>query len=136
MKTRLNYYEPFGIGFNTIFNQLEQLMESSNIAYPPYNILKDGDDKYKIELAVAGFKKEDITIEIKDSRLSISSEKVKVAEEIEYVHHGISSKSFTRSFTLADHVEVESAKQEDGILTISLVRNIPESKLPKRVLIE
>ena len=135
MKTRLNYYEPFGIGFNTIFDKLDNMVEKSNTSYPPYNIIKEGENAYKIEIAVAGFKKEDISIKVDDGVLTISVEK-RNEEKTEYLHHGISARSFIRSFTLAEHVEVCSAKQDDGILSISLVRNIPEEKLPKVILIE
>ena len=125
----------FGIGFDSIFadlNRLAQAPRGDN--YPPYNIVKHDDDNYSIELAIAGFKKEDISIEVDQQQLIIKS-KLKDADEdiveLEYLHKGISARHFERSFTLADHVLVKDAKMTDGILKVILERQLPEELKPR-----
>ena len=125
----------FGIGFDSIFadlNRLAQAPRGDN--YPPYNIVKHDDDNYSIELAIAGFKKEDISIEVDQQQLIIKS-KLKDADEdiveLEYLHKGISARHFERSFTLADHVIVKDAKMTDGILKVILERQLPEELKPR-----
>lgn len=129
---RLNYYAPLAIGIDRFFTEIEGVIKG-NTTYPPHNVLKDGDDKYTIELAVAGLSKDEITIETVENTLKISAETAK--DEREYVHKGISSRSFTRTFTLAEYVEVKDAKLENGILRVSLERNVPEAKKPRSVTI-
>lgn len=125
----------FGIGFDSIFadlNRLAQAPRGDN--YPPYNIVKHDDDNYSIELAIAGFKKEDISIEVDQQQLIIKS-KLKDADEdiveLEYLHKGISARHFERSFTLAEHVIVKDAKMTDGILKVILERQLPEELKPR-----
>ena len=125
----------FGIGFDSIFadlNRLAQAPRGDN--YPPYNIVKHDDDNYSIELAIAGFKKEDISIEVDQQQLIINS-KLKDADEdiveLEYLHKGISARHFERSFTLAEHVIVKDAKMTDGILKVILERQLPEELKPR-----
>ena len=127
----------FGIGFDSIFadlNRLAQAPRGDN--YPPYNIVKHDDDNYSIELAIAGFKKEDISIEVDQQQLIIKS-KLKDADEdiveLEYLHKGISARHFERSFTLADHVFVKDAKMTDGILKVILERQLPEELKPRTI---
>jgi|TARA_R110001583_G_scaffold72741_2_gene203280 molecular chaperone IbpA len=127
----------FGIGFDSIFadlNRLAQAPRGDN--YPPYNIVKHDDDNYSIELAIAGFKKEDISIEVDQQQLIIKS-KLKDADEdiveLEYLHKGISARHFERSFTLADHVIVKDAKMTDGILKVILERQLPEELKPRTI---
>ena len=127
----------FGIGFDSIFadlNTLAQAPRGDN--YPPYNIVKHDDDNYSIELAIAGFKKEDISIEVDQQQLLIKS-KLKDADEdiveLEYLHKGISARHFERSFTLADHVLVKDAKMTDGILKVILERQLPEELKPRTI---
>ena len=110
-------------------------MSPSNNAtgYPPYNISKTKDDIYEITLAVAGFKKADIEIELEDGTLKISgTSNVLDGDEIEYLHKGIAERNFLRTFKLAEHVEVKEAKLEDGILRVSLFRNVPDVSKPKK----
>jgi len=104
-------------------------------AYPPYNVVKINDDKLVMEFAVAGFKKKDISITTEKNVLSIKAEKPEASEK-EYLHKGIAARKFSRSFTLPEYFEVESAGFEDGILYIDLIRNIPEEKKPKSIFIK
>ena len=100
----------------------------------PSNISKGKDDVYEITLAVAGFKKDDIEIEIEDGTLKISgTSAVLDSDEIEYLHKGIAERNFTRTFKLAEFVEVKSAKLEDGILRVSLYRNVPDAMKPQKI---
>lgn len=102
-------------------------------AFPPYNVVKINDDKIVMEFAVAGFKKSDISITTEKNILTIKADKV--ADEKAYLHKGIAARKFTRSFTLPEYFEVGSAGFEDGILSIDLIRNIPEEKKPKQITI-
>ena len=99
-----------------------------------YNISKDKDDVYEITLAVAGFKKSDIDIELEDGTLKISGKSgVLDGEEKEYLHKGIAERNFVRTFKLAEYVEVKSAKLQDGILKIELIRNLPDAMKPQKI---
>jgi molecular chaperone IbpA len=100
--------------------------------YPPYNIIKNGDDHYLIELAVAGFSKDDIEIMVKGDNLMITGKPKEYAEKV-YLHKGISSRNFERKFTLADTVEVLEADIQDGMLLIRLRNNIPEYKKERKI---
>lgn len=126
----------FGIGFDRLFDDIDRIMQSNQSNYPPHNIVKHTDDKYDIELAVAGFKQGDIDITVDSRVLKITgSRKVHDITEAEYLVRGISSRDFTRTFTLAEHVEVLSATVEDGILRIELERQVPEEMRPKTIAI-
>jgi molecular chaperone IbpA len=121
------------VGFDALFDELEQFRMSSqtNETYPPYNIIKSGDNQYAIEIAVAGFSKDDIQIEAEDRELKVTASKEK--KEAEYLHKGISTKSFTRTFRLADHVQVVGADLSDGMLSIELEVILPDEKKPKLI---
>ena len=125
----------FGIGFDNIFDDLlNRTAQSTN--YPPYNIVKQSDDSFAIELAVAGFKDGEISITTERNQLTVKGEQsVDLDTQVEYLHRGISARSFSRTWTLADHVEVAGAKSENGILTISLERKVPEEQKPKTIAI-
>ena len=127
----------FGIRFDSMFADLNRLANAGRgDNYPPYNIVKQDDDHYAIELAVAGFKKEDIVIEVEQNQLIVKSKLQDTAEEVEtleYLHRGISARHFIRSFTLADHVFVQDAKMTDGILKITLERQLPEELKPRTI---
>ena len=123
----------------TTFGNLAQEFEkvfagTHSTAYPPYNIVKVDDDKFVMEFAVAGFKKDDFSITTEKSVLSIKAEKAE-ADEKKYLHKGIATRKFSRSFSLPEYFEVEKAGFEDGILYIDLIRNIPEEKKPKQITI-
>jgi molecular chaperone IbpA len=125
----------WAIGFDPVFATLKQLSNAKAASYPPYNITKFGDGKFELQLALAGFRKEDLDITVEDRVLTVSSEVVEDDNPAfgEVIHHGIAQRNFTQNFALAEYVEVESAKMEDGILTIKLITNLPEEKKPKSV---
>ncbi len=136
-----NSLRPFSIGFDDMFDQFESMLGNGSLGlqtnYPPYNIRKAGKDKYAIELAVAGFNKDDVEVEYEDNLLTVKTKDVKRTEEKEgdeVIHRGISQRSFARSFTIADDVKVNGAELKDGLLTISCEKIIPEIK--KKRLIE
>jgi len=110
---------------------------SVNTAYPPYNVIKFSDDEYVMEFAVAGFKKDDISITTEKDVLTIKGEKEdpEFEKDSGYVHKGIAGRKFKRSFTLPEYFEVVGAEMEDGILKINLERQIPEEKKPKQIAI-
>jgi molecular chaperone IbpA len=130
----------FAVGFDTIIDELNRVSaQQTNQNYPPYNIVKHSEDKFVIELAVAGFREGDINITVDKNVLTIEGQQIEsldeLSQEIEYLHRGISSRSFTRTFTLADHVEVIEAKSVNGILSITLERKVPEELKPKKIAI-
>lgn len=126
----------FGIGFDNIFDELLNRTTSQSTNYPPYNIVKQSEDAFAIELAVAGFKDGEVAITTERNQLTVKGEQVTDLDETkEYLHRGISARSFVRTWTLADHVEVTGAKSENGILTISLERKVPEEQKPKTIAI-
>lgn len=119
----------WSIGFESMWNMLESLNRSqSSSTYPPYNIIHNGND-YSVEIAVAGFSREDLTITVEDNLLLI--EGVKPSSEAEYVHKGIGARNFRHKFLLGEHVEIKDARLENGILIIDLFRNVPEDKKPR-----
>ena len=129
-----NSLRPFSIGFDDMFDQFESMLGNGGLVqnnYPPYNIRKAGKDKYAIELAVAGFNKNDVEIEYEDKILTVKTKKVdKTVEKngSEIIHRGISQRSFSRSFTIADDVKVIGAELKDGLLTIACEKIVPEQK--------
>jgi len=130
-------FKPFSIGFDNLFNDFDRMLtfNSSSINhYPPYNIRKLNDTDYIIELAVAGFGKKDIEVKSVENTLTIKSvdKKQEVLDKDESViHQGISKRSFTRSFTIADDVIVKGADLKDGLLSVNLEKIIPDEKKPK-----
>ena len=127
------------IGVDKLFDRLMGQIDAGGTTqnYPPYNIVKTGETTYAIEVAVAGFTQGEISVNINDGQLIISGEKgsTELPEGHTYEHQGISARRFIRTFTLADYVEVTSATNKDGILTIELERHIPEALLPKTIAI-
>ena len=120
----------FSIGFDSMFDRLlgpSTQHVSNNQGYPPYNIRKDGDTKYFIEMAVAGLSEEDLEVELKETVLEIRS-KQSTEDEANYVHRGIAKRSFQRSFTLSDDVVVKGCGLVNGMLTVELEKMIPEEK--------
>ena len=124
----------FGIGFDNMFDELMRMNSQQSLNYPPYNIVKISEDAFDIEVAVAGFSEGEVEIKLDNRLLTIKGSK-EAETASEYLHKGISNRDFYREFTLAEHVEVSSARQKDGILTINLVRIIPEEKKPKTIAI-
>ena len=130
---------PFSIGFDDMFDQFESMLGNGGLVqnnYPPYNIRKAGKDKYAIELAVAGFNRNDVEIEYEDKLLTVKTKKIdKTVEKDgnEIIHRGISQRSFSRSFTIADDVKVIGAELKDGLLTITCEKIVPEQKKKKLI---
>ena len=137
-----NSLRPFSIGFDDMFDQFENMLGNGGLSmqsnYPPYNIRRTGQDKYSIEVALAGFSKNDVEVEFEDNLLTVRTKQVDKSEnksdDGEIIHKGISQRHFSRSFTIADDVKVNGAQLKDGLLTIACERIIPEHK--KRKLIE
>ena len=137
-----NQLRPVTVGFDPVFDRFERMFDDDffnaptfNTSYPPYNIVKTGDYTYNIELALAGFGKEDIDVSYEDSMVTVKSiHESKTDDQKDGVlHRGISKRQFTKSFTIADDVEVKGAELKDGLLSISLERIIPESKKARTI---
>lgn len=123
------------VGFDRHFQLLEELRNETKPTYPPYNIIQvDDEETYLIEIAAAGFTKEDIDIVYKENQLTVSGKKDPDAAD--YVHKGIAARDFEQKFALADDVKVISANMKDGILTVRLEREIPEHKKPRTIEIQ
>ena len=121
------------LGFDHIFDALQDIHVHANDGYPPHNVVKDGDAKYQIEMAVAGFNKKDINIEVKEHILTIKGNREKRRESDAYVHKGISNRKFEKSFRLSEYTEVTGADMTDGILTVNLEVVLPEEKQPRTI---
>ena len=140
-----NQLRPVSVGFDNVFNHFEKMFEDDyfnapTVNYPPYNIVKTGENKYDVEVALAGYNKKDINIEYADNLLTIKSVKdsnsAKKGSESGVLHKGISKRFFSKTFTIADDTEVKSAELKDGLLKVSLERIIPEAKKPKVIKIQ
>jgi molecular chaperone IbpA len=127
----------FGIGFDSMFDDLMRTTQTqSGNNYPPHNVIKTGENTVIIEVAVAGFAEGEIDISVDHQTLNIVGAINRTEETAhEYLHRGISRRDFRQSFALADHVEVKNATVQDGILTVCLEREVPESALPKNIAI-
>mgnify|MGYP006268833821 CR=1 FL=1 len=123
------------VGFDTMFDDLERRFANSiNSNYPPHNIIKFDDDTYAIELAVAGFTKDEITVEVADNQLSIKGEHEDAQPEgVQYLHRGLGARNFVRVFPLAEHIVVKGAQITNGILRVNLERVLPEEKKPRLI---
>jgi molecular chaperone IbpA len=127
------------IGFDRLSHMIDSAFKADErtLSYPPYNILKHGDDDYRIIMAVAGFKREDLTITAQENQLTVSGtqSEPRAEEDTVYLHKGIATRSFERKFSLADHVKVVDADLADGLLTLHLKREVPEESKPKVIAI-
>ena len=126
------------VGFDRMAEQFfnDPSFVQNGSGYPPYNISKNAEDIYEITLAVAGFKKADIDISLEDGTLKIEGTSAVLdndKEEVEYLHKGIAERNFIRTFKLAEFVEVKDAKLEDGILRVTLFRNVPDALKPQKI---
>jgi molecular chaperone IbpA len=119
------------VGFDHLLSELDYVAQHSNDHYPPHNILKTGNSDYLIELAVAGFSQDELSIEVKDRTLTITGEHVSKGRE--YIHRGISTKKFKRTFRLSEHVNVNGADLVDGVLSIELKYVVPEALRPRKI---
>jgi molecular chaperone IbpA len=125
------------VGFDRLAQLMDGFATGEDAPYPPYNIERLGDNEYRITMAVAGFRQDELKIDVKEGSLSVRGEKKAEAGEAEkrYLHRGIASRSFERRFQVADYVEVKGASLSDGLLNIDLVRNLPERMKPRTVAI-
>ena len=124
------------VGFDRLFDMLENsTVGQAQENYPPFDLIKDGDNDYRIELAVAGFKPDEIDITAHQNVLIVSGRKNDETEEkgSDYIYRGIATRSFERRFALADHIQVKGADMKDGLLSVELVREIPEAMKPKKI---
>jgi molecular chaperone IbpA len=129
-------YRRSSVGFDRLFDMLENSsFEGAQENYPPFDLIKDGDNQYRIELAVAGFKPDEIDITAQQNVLIVSGRKTEESGQkgADYVYRGIANRSFERRFALADHIQVRGADMKDGLLSIERVREIPEAMKPKKI---
>ena len=140
-----NQLRPVTVGYDNIFDHFEKMFEGDffetpTINYPPYNIVKTGSLSYDIEVALAGYGKKDITVNYEDNILRIESVKSKEEKEVEdndgVLHKGIAKRSFVKSFTIADDVEVKGAELKDGLLKVSLEKIVPDHKKARTISIK
>ena len=124
------------IGFDRIFNDFENRFQHSTTNYPPYNVIKHDENSFEIEVAVAGFDREDITIEVDQDQLRIKGQRLKDDDTSKYVYRGLAARDFERQFTLADHIIVGEAELTNGILRVKLTREVPESLKPRLIAIK
>ena len=132
-----NQITPYAVGYDRIFDTLSRYVDNNatSTGFPPYNIRKEGDYNYVIEMALAGFGKKDIEVEVADGTLSIRSVKENT-EDDSTVYRGISYRKFERKFTMADDIIVNGAKLENGMLSLELERVVPEEKKPRLVAVK
>ena len=139
-----NQLRPLSVGFDDVFDHFESMFDGTTLSigsnYPPYNIVKTGDNKFNVEVALAGFNKKDINISVENGLLTIESVKDKDTKEVEdndgVLFKGISKRMFKKTFTIADDVEVKGAELKDGLLRVSMEKIIPENKKLKTISIK
>jgi molecular chaperone IbpA len=125
------------IGFDQLFDNVERRFANQvQNNYPPYNVIKHDDNNFEIEVAVAGFDKEDITVEVDQDQLIIRGKKTQAETEVQYMHRGLAARDFERMFTLAEHIIVGDAELTNGILSVKLTREVPESLKPRLITIK
>lgn len=123
------------VGFDRVFDLLDNLGKSEAGGYPPYNIERLDENDYRITLAVAGFSEADLDIEVRENTLTVSGRKPDGEDGRTFLHQGIAARSFERRFELAEHVKVEGARLANGLLNIDLKREIPEAMKPRKIAI-
>lgn len=122
--------------FATLSREFDKMFATTTTpTYPPYNVIRMGDNDYTLQFAVAGFRKDDVTVVSENGTLSVSGQTKdpEFADGAGYVHKGIATRKFVRRFTLPEYFEVSGATMEDGILSVSLIRNVPEAQKPKQI---
>ena len=127
---------PFTIGYEDVFRHFDNLLEQTQPNYPPYNIRKTGDYSHVIEVALAGYSKAEIEVKVEENTLTIKTANVVSKDkpvEKDTLHQGISRRAFTRTFTLAEDVEVKDAQLKDGLLKVSIERIVPDEKKPRSI---
>ena len=141
MFNNFNQLTPYAVGFDRVFDQLQNYVEhnATSTGFPPYNIRKGGDYTYAIEMALAGFSKDDIEVEVAEGLLTVRSVKEDSETNEEYdskIYRGIAYRKFNRKFTLADDIVVKDASLENGMLKIDLERIVPDAKKPRKITIK
>lgn len=131
--TALQHLNRALIGFNRISNDFENRHVNSTTNYPPYNVIQRDENNFEIEIAVAGFDKEDITVAVDQDQLIIKGNRTKDDDSEKYIHRGLAARDFERAFTLVDHVEVGDAELTNGILRVKLTRIVPEALKPRLI---
>lgn len=121
------------VGFDRLATLLEAASTAQDSGYPPYNIETVGEDAYRVEIAVAGFRSEELNIEVKENLLTVQGRKTANDDAKRYLHRGLAERNFERRFQLADYVVVADAQLADGLLSISLKRELPEAMKPRRI---
>lgn len=121
------------VGFDRMFDLLDNLGKSEATGYPPYNIERVDEDRYRVTLAIAGFSERDLDIELHENTLKIVGVRPDVDDGRTFLHQGIAGRSFERRFQLADHVKIEGANLINGLLNVDLRREIPEAKKPRKI---
>lgn len=136
MRTNFDFapYRRSTVGFDRLFNLLEAGAREDD-GYPPFDILKDGEDSYRITLAVAGFRPEDIEVVAQQNLLTVAGKRAEDDGNGEYLHRGIAARAFERRFQLADFIEAGEASFENGLLSIALKRVVPEAMKPRKIAI-
>ena len=131
-----NDLRPYAVGFDSLFDHFNNTLEytvKQQTSYPPYNINKIDDLNYQVEMALAGFGKDDIEIKYSDDQLTIKSVESDDKDEKDVIHRGISKRKFSRSFTLAEDIKVNGAEFKDGMLLVELEKIVPEEKKPRTI---
>lgn len=128
------------VGFDRMASLIDAASQSAATqnAYPPYNVVQLSDDEYRIEMAVAGFAEDDFDIQTQDNVLTVTASKTTpdtANDEVNYLHRGIAERGFERRFQLADHVRVDSADLRNGLLTLNLLREVPEALKPRKIML-
>jgi molecular chaperone IbpA len=134
-----NDLRPYAVGFDSLFDHFNNTLEytvKQQTSYPPYNINKIDDLNYQVEMALAGFGKDDIEIKYSDNQLTIKSVDSDDKDEKDVIHRGISKRKFSRSFTLAEDIKVNGAELKDGMLLVELEKIVPEEKRPRTIAIK
>lgn len=128
----LNSLFPYSVGFDR-FDKLFEMAGARDVSYPPYNIVKSGENQYRITMAVAGFSEEDLEIVAQENVLTVRGRIKEPEQEVAYLHRGIGTRAFEHTFQLADYVQVRGARLNNGLLDIELVREVPEALKPHRI---
>ena len=137
-----NQLRPVTVGFDNVFDHFERMFNDDffnipTVNYPPYNIVKTGANEYNVEVALAGFSRDDVSVEFAEGILTIKSKDRKESEKKDedggIIHKGISKRYFSKSFTVSDDVEIKGAELKDGLLTVSMERIVPESKKARMI---
>jgi molecular chaperone IbpA len=140
MRTNFDFspYRRSTIGFDRLFDMLETTARVSEVpeGWPPFDLQREGDDRYRLTLAVAGFAPNEIEIVAQQDQLVVSGHKAEAKDERVYLHRGIANRSFERRFQLADFIRVDAARFENGLLEIALRREVPEAMKPRRIEID